>query len=95
LSGLFLFWCKKESFIKTKNQINIEKILSVSVKEVIKQEYKWEVITSEGWKVIVDPVRDLEEQFKLTNKILSELSRDQRINLQYIGVDVDGQVYYK
>lgn len=91
LAGLFLFFLKKETLDKSE-QKKLEILSLIDAKEIIESDYQWQIITQDNLKILIDPNQDLEKQINLVKQVLPEI--DQK-NLEYIGVDVKGQVYFK
>ena len=54
-----------------------------------------EIVTEEGWRIILDSSKDAETQLEAVEKTLSQLSEEEKVRLEYIGVDTDGLIYYK
>lgn len=54
-----------------------------------------DIITSDNQCFILNTSKDLENQLILIKEALKKISRDDQQNLEYMGVDVDAQVYYK
>jgi len=73
----------------------ITDILNYRSIDIIKKPFKWEVVMSNNWHLILDPQRDLKEQLQIAKQALGKLTTEQLENLQYLGVDVPEQVYWK
>jgi len=71
------------------------KLTGVYVDKIIRLPYKLKIITAEKWKIILNPQKDLEKQLKAVGELLNKMQSKQRKKLEYIGVDVEGQIYYK
>ena len=54
-----------------------------------------EIVTEDGWRIILDSSKDAETQLEAVEKTLSQLSEEEKVRLEYIGVDTDGLIYYK
>lgn len=88
--SLFLFFYKKETL--DKSEIKKLEILSlIDAKEIIESDYQWQIITQNNLKIFIDPNKDLKKQINLVKQVLLEIDQE----IEYIGVDVKGQIYYK
>lgn len=89
--GFFLFYSRKEDLNEAERK-KIEIFSLIEVKEIIEDDYRWEIITKDNLKIIIDPNQDIKKQINLVKQVLSEIKEK---DLEYIGVDVNGQVYLK
>lgn len=89
--GFFLFYSRKEDLNETE-QKRLEIFSLIEAKEIIEDKYQWQIITQEGMKIFIDPNQDIKKQIDLVKQVLPELDIK---NLEYIGVDVKGQVYWR
>lgn len=87
--GSFLFFTKQESVLDSEiKKLELKKL--VDFQEIIEHDYKWEIILKNNLKIFIDPEQDLKKQINLVDKALEQITPE-----EYIGVDVQGQIYYK
>lgn len=89
--GFFLFYSRKEDLNKSE-QKKLEIKTLIDHQQIIESTYRWEIITKDNLKIIIDPNQDIKKQINLVKQVLLELDIK---DLEYIGVDVNGQVYLK
>jgi len=89
--GIFLFFAKKEDLDKSE-QKKLEIKTLIDYQQIIESTYRWEIITQEGYKIILDPNQDITKQINLVKEVLL---KEKIENLEYIGVDTKGQIYFK
>lgn len=54
-----------------------------------------EMKSSEGWKIVFDLNSGVESQIQAVKKIMSEMSQEEKLKLEYFDLRVEGRVYYK
>lgn len=53
------------------------------------------VNTNEGWHILFDRSRDLQNQIEALRLVLEEKIKEERTNLEYIDLRIENRVYYK
>ena len=89
--GFFLFYSQKETLDQLE-QKRAAVFSLIEAQEIIEDQYQWQIITQEGLRIFIDPSQDIKKQIDLVKQVLLELKEK---NLEYIGVDAKGQVYYR
>ncbi len=74
------------------NQLNL-KVLDFAIGPDVSKDFK--INTHEGWYVLFDRSRGLENQIEALQLVLEEKIGENRSNLEYIDLKIENRVYYK
>lgn len=69
--------------------------LGLEIEQIVKERFRWQAITKQGWKILFNPREDMDKQIKKAVAAYKKIDPKERESLEYIGVDVKDQVYLR